>query len=181
MAAQACAPTTGTTSGPSTKRRSVCAASLPTCWSVCAGMSRMRLMRLRQQLSIPNRSTPGKRWPMSEHINIRPSSMVWQPQCGAVLEFESPATDPGVDQFVLPLGAGFGFVWFVRLPAIKGQNQAVFQSRSMHPVLSPALGPLASVQGVLWSRPAAREADRAIAAFLLAEGPIPESSAPGGL
>lgn len=118
---------------------------------------------------------------MSEHINIRPSSLVWKPQCGVVMAFEPPAVDPGIDQFVLPLGEGLGFVRFVRLPAIKGQSRAVFQSRSMHPVLSPALGPLASVQGVLWSRPAAREADRAIAAFLLAEGLTPESSSPGGL
>lgn len=112
-----------------------------------------------------------RRLPMAEVINIRPSSLVWRPHCGAVLAFDGAGSDPGVDQFVLPLGAGFGFVRFVRRPDPTGQGPAVFQSRSMHPALSPDLGPLASVRGVLWSRPAAREADRAIAAFLVGQGP----------
>lgn len=114
-----------------------------------------------------------RRLPMAESIDISPCAIVWRPQCGVVLEFASGGMnhDPGVDHFVLPLGAGLGFVRLVRLRSITGQGRSVFQSCSVHPVLSPDLGPLASIRCVLWSRPAAREADRAIAAFLVGQGP----------
>lgn len=108
---------------------------------------------------------------MADVLVLRPCAVVLHAN-GFVLEFED-ATAPAVEAFTLPLGStGQGVVEFVWVPL----TTATYQSSRWLSDPAQALGPPASVPGVLWSRQAAREAVRDIASFQVLGGLNHESA-----
>lgn len=102
---------------------------------------------------------------------IRPDALVLCKN-GLVFEF-AKQNAPAEAAFCLTLGEGLGFIEFVRVKP----GLTTYRSSRWLADLSQAQGPLVLVRGVLWTRRAAREADRGIAAFL-AQGGLPHESAP---
>lgn len=93
-------------------------------------------------------------------LELLPTSLVFHNgQC--VMEVST-----GVDGFWVELGPEAGFALFMR------SSPAGFRLQEVQLVPTPGLYQRASVRGVLWSRRAAIEADRAISSFLAAGGPI---------
>jgi len=103
---------------------------------------------------------------MNEGIEIRPEALVVHPINGLVITLPK-GNVPDLPGFWLTLGPGAGHLWFGRV----AKNREVFRSLQWQLEPDPTRGPQASVQGVLWSRRAAHEANQAIASYLRVVGP----------
>jgi hypothetical protein len=109
-------------------------------------------------MSKPNSGFVKAEWITPDYqIELRPTSLLLNGNgCGISLEAETSH-----DCFHVTLGPEAGFLQFKRFP-----KTTTFLSHQWLADSSQAQGPLASIRGVLWSRQAAREADRDIAAYL---------------
>lgn len=89
--------------------------------------------------------------------------------------------DTDLPEFWLALGPQgcarpLGYLRWVRCgeETVIGVRQGLFELTEVRPAGSPSPHPVVSLSGVLWTRPAAREADQVIQSFLLAGDPTLE-------
>lgn len=93
--------------------------------------------------------------------------------------------DTPLDEFWLTLhaikGEAIAFIRFKRFgdEVILGRRQGLFGAVEARPALDPCPGPVISWSGVLSTRPAALEAEKAIRSYLRGLPPMTRSGAPG--
>lgn len=94
-------------------------------------------------------------------IKIRPDALVFANSGKVCFEKISFETGFEIEAFWLQLGPALGYGLFERMPT----SPDIYLLTKLQTELTPVPYPLASLQGVLWSRRAAIEAEMSISAY----------------